>query len=155
MPFLHKPEEEKNKAARALLAAIDAHHPLPFARFLQELDAGTPPSQVGAEIGQALTERERQYERTIQDRDYWQQQAESYRTAWEGVKNSDELGEAKQRIENLETELAQEKALTERRSNHASYLAQENERMETLVREQNEIIAQQQIQLAQWDENDL
>ncbi|MBT7191784.1 MAG: hypothetical protein HN736_15130 [Anaerolineae bacterium] len=155
MPFLRKLEEQKNKAASILLAALDAHHPLPFTRYLQELEAGTPPEQVGAEIGRALSERERQCERTSQNRDYWQEQAESYRLAWESSRNSDDLGEARQRIEKLETQLTQENVLAERRSNHANYLAQEKERLETLVREQNEIIAQQQIQLSQWDENDL
>ena len=155
MPFLRKLEEQKNKAASILLAALDAHHPLPFTRYLQELEAGTPPEQVGAEIGRALSERESQCERTSQNRDYWQEQAESYRLAWESSRNSDDLGEARQRIEKLETQLTQENVLAERRSNHANYLAQEKERLETLVREQNEIIAQQQIQLSQWDENDL
>ncbi len=155
MPFLRKAEEPKNKAASALLAALDAHHPLSFSRYLQELEAGTPPEQVGAEIGQALAERERQHERTSQNRDHWQEQVESYRLAWESNRNSDVLGEARQCIEDLEAQLTQENMLSERRSNHANYLVQEKERLETLVREQNEIIAQQQMQLSQWDENDL
>lgn len=155
MPFLRKPEEQKNKAASALLASLDAHHPLPFTRYLQELEAGTSPAQVGAEIGRALAERERQRERTSQDRDQWRERAESYRLAWESNRNSDDLGEARQHIEDLEAQLTQENLLAERRSNYANYLAQEKERLETLVREQNEIIAQQQIQLSAWDENDI
>jgi hypothetical protein len=155
MSFLRKTEEPKNKDASALLASLDAHHPLPFSLYLQKLEAGISSAEVGAEIGQALAERERQHERISQNRDHWQEQAESYRLAWESSRNSDDLGEARQRVEELETQLTQENVLAERRSNHANYLVQEKERLETLVREQNEIIAQQQIQLSQWDENDL
>ena len=154
MPFLRKAEEQKNKAASALLAALDAHHPLPFSLYLQKLESGTPPEQVGAEIGRALAEREKQCERTAQDRDHWREQAESYRLAWENSKNSDDLGEARKRIDVLEAKLTQEKDLAERKTSHASYLAQEKEQLETLVREQNKIIAQQQIELSAWDEND-
>jgi len=155
MPLFRKIEEQKNKDASALLASLDAHHPLSFSRYLQGLEEDASPAQVGAEIGRALAERERQYERTSQNRDHWQEQAESYRLAWESNRNSDVLGEARQRIEDLEAQLTQENMLSERRSNHANYLVQEKERLETLVREQNEIIAQQQMQLSQWDENDL
>ncbi len=155
MPFLRKAEEAKSKDANTLLASLDAHHPLPFTRYLQELEAGTPPAQVGAEIGRALAEREEQYERTSRDRDQWREHAESYRLAWEGNRNSDDLGEARERIEELEAQLTQENVLTERRSNHTNYLTQEKERLETLVREQNEIIAQQQIEISAWDESEL
>jgi hypothetical protein len=155
MPFLRKSEEPKNRAASDLLAALDAHHPLPFSGYLQELGMGTSPAQIGAKIGQALAERERLYERTSQNREHWQEQAESYRLAWEGIRNSDDLGEARQRIEDLEVQLAQARELAERRNNHANYLTQEKERLETLVQEQNDIIAQQQMQLSVWDENDI
>ncbi len=155
MIFLHKTEELKSKDASALLASLDAHHPLPFSLYLQKLEAGTSPAEIGAEIGRALAERERQCKRTSQDRDHWQEQAESYRLAWESNRNSDDLGEAREHIENVEAQLTQEKVLSERKSNHAKYLTQEKKRLETLVREQNKIIAQQQIQLSAWDENDL
>ena len=138
-----------------MLASLDAHHPLPFSLYLQKLEAGISSAEVGAEIGRALAEREKQCERTSQNRDHWQEQAESYRLAWENIRNSDDLGQARLRIEKLETQLTQENVLAERRSNHANYQAQEKERLETLVREQNEIIAQQQVQLSAWDENDL
>jgi hypothetical protein len=155
MPFLRKKEEPKTKDASVLLASLDAHHPLPFTRYLQALEAGTPPAQVGAEIGRALAKREEQHKRTAQDRDQWRERAESYRLAWEGNRNSDDLGEARERIEELEAQLTQESVLTARKSNHTNYLTQEKERLETLVREQNEIIAKQQIEISAWDENDL
>ena len=153
--FFRTPEKERDRAASNLLAALDAHHPLPFAAYLQELAQGIPPAEVGAAIGQALAERERIYERAQQEKEHWQEQAESYRLAWEGTHQTDGLGEAQKRITALEGEIAEEKALAERQKEYLAYLKQEKERLDGLVALQNEIIARQQVQLTALEENEL
>jgi hypothetical protein len=153
--FFRTPEKESDRAASNLLAALDAHHPLPFTAYLQELAQGIPPAEVGAAIGQALAERERLYERTQQEKEHWQEQAKSYRLAWERARQTDELGEAKKRITALEAQLAEENALAERQKEYLAYLKQEKERLDGLVALQNEIIARQQVQLTALEENEL
>ena len=153
MPFLRKVEEAKNETAHALLEALDAHHPLSFAHYRQELEAGTHPAQIGAEIGRLLAERETQCQRTAQDRDEWRERAENYLQIWEKNTLSEDLKEARQQIERLERELSHEKEASKNSGNYAKYLAQEKARLEALLQEQNTIIAKQQIQLAEWDES--
>ena len=155
MSIFSRPETQKDTAASNLLAALDAHHPLPFAAYLQELAQGIPPAEVGAAIGQALAERERLYGRALQEKEHWQEQAESYRLAWEGTRQTEKLGEAKKRITVLEAQLAEEKALAERQKEYLAYLKQEKERLDGLVAMQNEIIARQQVQLTTLEENEL
>jgi len=151
MTFFHKADIPD---AHELLDALNTHYPLSaFSRYRQELSAGAHPAQIGAEIGRLLAEREAQYQRTSQDRDAWRERAENYRLAWEENTILDDLQEARKRIETLKEGLSSEKETSERSQNYATYLAQEKERLDALVRELNEIIAQQQIQLAEWDES--
>lgn len=152
MSFFRALDKEDNRAASTLLAALAAHHPLPFDAYLQQLAHGVHPATVGAAIGQALAEREQQYTRIRQERDYWRERAESYRLAWEGSQKQAKLGEAKERITMLAAELAAEKENAERQSEALAYLQSENERLAALVAMQNTIIAEQQMQLAAWDE---
>lgn len=146
--------EEKDQTASELLAALAAHHPLPFDAYLQELAQGRPPAAVGAALGQALAEREQQFTRSQQERDQWRERAESYRLAWEQIRNVDELPKFQERITTLESELAAEKENAERQSEALAYLKSENERLEELIRMQNTIIAEQQVQIGALEESE-
>ncbi len=154
MMYFFRHPEEKDRTASNLLAALDARHPLSFAVYLDQLAQGIQPAEVGAAIGQALAEREQQCTRAQQERDQWREQAESYRLAWESLRETDKVNEAQERIAILETQLAEERALSERQAAQLTYLQAETARQENLLRQQNEIIAAQQMQLAAWDEQE-
>lgn len=154
MMYFFRQPEQKDRTASSLLAALNARHPLSFAAYLDQLAQGAQPAEVGAVIGRALAEREHQYTRTQQERDQWREQAEFYRLAWESLRETYKVNEARERIAVLESQLAEEKALAERQAAHLASLQAEVARQKALIKNQNEIIATQQVQLAAWDEQE-
>ena len=142
-----------------LLRSLEPHLPISLAELCGRLQAGMLPFQAGDELGRKLAANWQmirdELNRNVED---WRLQAESYRMAWETCRKNQpnaDMAATKSKIaifENQVEELDEQLAMQMRRQR---FLEQENLRLTALLDEQQDIIADQQLQLAQMDESSI
>jgi len=140
-----------------LLQSMEPHLPISLAEIYGRLQAGLLPSQAGADLGRVLKTYWRPlFEELQRSASDWKNRAENYRLAWEACRNhpvNDHLADAKTQVEILNDQLQEQERQLAAQTQHQRYLERENERLSTLLEDQQAIIAEQQLQLAQMDES--
>lgn len=157
MPRVRDPQRLITQGAIELLQSLEPHLPISLTEIYGRLQAGLLPAQAGADLGRLLVAYWRplieELQRTTND---WQTRADSYRLAWEACRNyplNQHLAEAKEQVEALNDQLQEHERQLAAQTQRQRYLEQKNERLSTLLDDQQAIIAEQQLQLAQMDES--
>jgi len=157
MTRIRDPQRLISQGAIDLLHGLEPHLPVSLAELCARLQAGLPPAQAGDELSNLLAA----YWQPLLDElnhsvQSWRMQAESYRMSWETCRNApinEHLAEAKAKLTELEKRLKEYEQQLAAHSQRQRNMEQENERLATLLDDQQVIIAEQQLQLAQMDES--
>ncbi len=154
---IRDPQHLITQGAMELLQNLEPHLPISLAEIYGRLQAGLLPSQAGDDLGRLLAAYWRPlFEELQSSASDWQNRAESYRLAWEACRNypiNQHLADAKAQVEVLNDQLQEQERQLAAQTQHQRYLKRENERLSTLLDDQQAIIAEQQLQLAQMDES--
>jgi len=157
MPRIRDPQRLIPQGAIDLLHGLEPHLPVSLAELCGRLQAGLPPAQAGYELSNLM---DAYWQPLLDELNHsvhkWQMQAESYRMSWESCRNApsnEHLAEAKAKLSELENRLQEYEQQLAEQTQRQRYMEMENERLATLLDNQQVIIAEQQLHLAQMDES--